>query len=214
MTTRGPAHSKSTLALLRAIGIGAAVGAVAGGGVGTASFPLVGTSIAAVAGSVVGALFGLANGLILAAVVALTNSRWVAALTGALTTFACAAGLVAIVDGLATVTQSPPLIFASACTVVAVPLGPLAAYGAQPLTLNRRLGERSVGTIIRAAMLVGATVCGVIGAVVGGVLGVTSYLPTAPVAVFEGMMLAGVTGAVAALVLVTLVITPRLRVRR
>jgi hypothetical protein len=209
-----PTHDKSNLALFRAIGIGTAVGAVAGAGVGTASFPLVGTFIGAIAGSVIGALFGLANGLILAAVVALTSSRWIAALAGALTTFACSVGLLAGVFGLKAAMGWFTLIFAAACTVVALPLGPLAAYGAQPLRLGRRLGERRVGNVMGRALLIGFTAGFAIGAVTGGVLGAVTYLPTAPVAVFEGGILAGVTGAVAALVLVTLVISPRLRVRR
>ena len=214
MSASAPTHSKSTLALLRAIGIGTAVGAVAGGGVGTASFPVVGTSIGAVAGSVVGAVFGLANGLILAAVVALTSSRWVAALAGVFTTCAGSVGLVAVVYGPSSTRHYFTLIFAAAAAVVAVPLGPLAAYGAQPVRLGQRLGERSVGNVIGRALLVGAVVCGAIGAVTGGVIGALSYLPTTPIAVFEGGILAAGTGAVAALVLVSLVISPRLRVRR
>lgn len=210
-----PVHSESTAALVRAIAIGAGVGAVTGGVIGTLSFPLVGTFFGALVGTVVGALFGLANGLVLAGVVELTVSRWIPAIACALTTLSCSAAFVVARHGVWPGSHEPAnLLVVATCTLLAALLGPIAAYGARPLELGRRLGRRPVSTVVKTALAVGAVGGGASGAVIGAGIGIATHPATAPFAVIEGGILCAVSGAVAALLIAAFLIAPRLRVRR
>jgi hypothetical protein len=210
----GPrSHSTSNAALFRALGIGAVVGTIAGGGMGTSSFPVVGTAIGAVIGCVIGVLFGVANGLVLAGVVGVTTARWVPAIACALTTLGCAAGLVSVGHWWGPTARTASLVFVAACTLLATALGPIAGCGARPVRLGRRIGQRPVGKVMKAALSIGAAGGTASGALIGVGIGIASSPRTAPVAAIEGAVLAAVSGAAACLLLATLVIAPKLRVR-
>jgi hypothetical protein len=208
-------HGKSNAALFRAIGIGATVGVLSGSVVGTITWPVVGTFFGAVIGVFVGALYGLVNGLVLAGIVELTTSRWIPAALCALTTLLGTAWLVSIGHGWTTPSgDTSNLVFISVCTVLAAVLGPIAGYGARPIRLGRRFGQRRVGTVMKMALLIGAVGGGSSGALLGAGFGIASNPPTAPVAAVEGGILCAVSGAAACLLVATLLIAPKLRVRR
>jgi hypothetical protein len=201
--------------VFRAMGIGACVGPVFGAAVGSAAFPVVGTCFGAILGVPLGAVFGLANGLVLMVVDQVTASRWVASVVAALTSFGCSLGVVAASDAPWPPWGSPIyLVFVGICTILAVPLGPIAIHGARPLTVCRRFGPRPVATVVKTALVVGAVGGGASGALIGVSIGVAAYWPTAVVAMFEGGILCAVDGAVAGLLIFGILIAPRLRVRQ
>jgi hypothetical protein len=184
--------------LLRSGVLGAIIGAVIGGVVGTPGFPLVGTAIVAVAGSAVGAVIGGINGVVLIAVGRLTTSSWALRLACTLTTLLCCLVL-------------EPLVIAVLAALLAGALGLVAAHGAQPVDLGRRLGPRQPAIVVGTALAASAVIGAGIGAAVGLVLGLTSYPPTSPFAAFEGALFGLVLGAFVALVGLAVFIGPRLR---
>jgi hypothetical protein len=208
-------HAKSNAALFRAIGIGALVGVLSGSVVGTLTWPVVGTFFGALIGALVGALYGLVNGLVLAGIVEVTTSRWIPAALCALTTLLGTACLVSVGHGWTTPSGTTSnVVFITVCTLLAAALGPIAGHGARPIKLGRRIGQRRVSTVIKTALLIGAVGGGSSGALLGAGLGLESYPPTAAAAAIEGCVLGAVSGAAACLLLATLLIAPKLRVRR
>jgi hypothetical protein len=207
-------RATSPAVLARAAAIGSGVGAVAGGVGGTVSFPIVGTFFGALLGVVAGATIGLLNGLVVLAVAELTASRGVTRLACAVTSIGGCLALLAggLIPGWWPLRGVASAVLLTAIAVLAGALGPIAAHGARPLDLGRRLGEVPVSTYLTKALAAGAVTGGTLGAVAGFVLGL-DYLPTAPVAVVEGGILGSVSGAVAAVTIAAVLIAPKLRAR-
>jgi hypothetical protein len=197
-------------ALGRAVTLGGALGAVVGGLLGTAAWPVVGTFFAGLAGLAVGAAVGLANGITLAAVLTRTRSRWAARFAAAATSLACAVVPAYLMDASPRWDWVVPIVIGA---VLAGVLGPFAAFGAQPVVLGRRLAGRSVADVVGRFVATGAAVGAGLGGITGLMIGVRTYLPTAPFAAVEGGTLGSVSGIVLALLACAAIVGPRLRVR-
>jgi hypothetical protein len=197
--------------LKRAVSLGAAVGAVTGGLLATLDWPVVGTFFGAGVGLATGAVVGLANGLALAAAVTVSRSPWMARLVAAVTSMLCGAVPAYLAH---TAPHADWLVPLGLGAVLAGGLGPFAVFGAQPLVLSPRFGQRPARDVLTRVM-VGAAAGGAgLGAIAGLVLGVVTYLPTAPFAAIEGGALGSVSGAILGLLCAAAIVTPGLRVRR
>ena len=203
------------LVVARAICFGCGAGAVVGGVIGTIEFPLVVTFFGAGIGAFVGAVAGVVDGVVLAGVARGGRSAWVARL---------ASGVVA--SGFAAITashhgpyrslESVPgqATLVTVCFLLGAALGPMIAYGVEPISFGRGPASRPLSQIAATLLLGGAAVGGTLGGIAGLVIGISAHLATAPFALVEGAILGAVSGVVLALLLGAAAILPRLRVRR
>jgi hypothetical protein len=195
----------------RCVGWAVVVAALICGLIGSAEWPVVGTLLGVVTGSVAGAVVGLANGLTLAALTAVTTSRVGARLVAAVTSLGCAVLTAVVTDA------SPRwdwMVAVALGTVLAALVGPLAAFGTQPVVQGPCLARWSVRELLTRVLAGGAVVGAALGGLAGLVIGSITYLPTAPFAIVEGGVLGAVSGVLVALLVATAVVGPKLRVRR
>lgn len=156
------------------------MGACSGAVVGTAGVPVLGTAVGGVIGAFIGAGFGLFSGLALivlaprgastaqTCVVAGTSSALAgAALTGAFAGFGTWSAVVSV------------LISAAGCALIGTAVGPAVAYGLEPR--EPRSGPGAFVTGAKYGLLGGLCIGGMIGLVVG----LFAYPPTAPFAALE-----------------------------
>ena len=214
-SNEGSQLAAAGLVLTRALCFACTAGAVIGGVAGTISWPVVGTFYGAGVGVVVGAGAGIVDGLVLAAVARQTRSAWVARL---------ASGIVS--SGLAPITASQAGAFlpvepvagqatlVAVCLMLGAALGPMIAYGVEPISLGRGPTPRPLAQLGARLLLLGVAIGGVLGGGAGLVIGISAYLPTAPFAAVEGAVLGSVSGLVLALLLGAAAVLPRLRMRR
>jgi hypothetical protein len=201
--------------LARAICFGCAAGAVIGGVVGTISWPVVGTFYGAGIGVFVGAGAGIVDGLVLAGVARQTRSAWVARLASAIVSSGFAlitASRAGAFRPVELATGEPTLV--AACLLLGAALGPMIAYGVEPISFGRGPNPRPLAQLGASLLLLGVAIGGVLGGCAGLLIGISSYLPTAPFAAVEGAVLGAVSGLVLALLLGAAALLPRLRMRR
>lgn len=199
----------------RAALAGTTVGVQAGALTGTALVAVLGTLAGAIAGAASGALLGLVNGVALRVVDLAPSQRWRARITTAITSTLL--GGAAVMIGYANssgMSAWVPLVAITGFMLIGLLLGPVAAFGAQPIRLRPggRLWrpEQLLGRTLAAAVLIGATA----GAVAGLILGLLTYLPTAAFALVEGAMGCGLAGLVIVFALALPVMCLKLRARR
>jgi hypothetical protein len=206
MTTRVDVRSPGEI-LLRSTGLGSAIGATVGGGIGLFEFSLPGLVFGVMLGGIPGCLLGLLNGAALVVVVEQTRSRTMARLAAAATTAVAIAAVAAVVRGLFT---RGAVLAITGLALIAFVSAPRAAFeskrrrgpkiGGQPqIPPGTASDPRSPG---RAAQVAGfGVVLGLgLGAVVGLVFGLVSYPPTAAFAAVEGGFLGLGPGAIVGLV--------------
>jgi hypothetical protein len=201
--------------LARAICFGCGAGAVVGGVVGTIDWPVVGTFFGASGGVFVGAGAGIVDGVVLAGVASAGRRVWIARL---------ASGVVS--SGFAWIAASRANEFRSlqhvagqvtlvtVCLLLGAGLGPMIAYGVEPISSRRGSIPRPLPQLGARLLLWGAGVGGALGGTAGLLIGIFAYLPTAPFAAVEGAVLGAVSGVVLALLFGAAALLPRLRVRR
>jgi len=102
----------------------------------------------------------------------------------------------------------------SACLLLGAALGPMIAYGVEPVSFRRDPVPVPPSRFAARWLLWGAVVGGALGALVGLVLGIQVSLVTSPVAVVEGATFGALSAVVLALLLLAAVVLPRLRVHR
>jgi hypothetical protein len=98
--------------------------------------------------------------------------------------------------------------------VVAGSLTPSGWPISSPIRVTRRIDQRPVSAVVQCALAVGAIGGGGLGAIAGLIVGVATYLPTAPFAVVEGGILGAVSGIVIALLVAAGFLALRLQVGR
>jgi hypothetical protein len=176
--------------LPRSIALGALTGVGIGGLVGTVIVPLFGTIAGGVIGAYVGALSGLGSGLAVATARAHGAGR-----VGVRVVGGTAAGSCAVLEAIFALSResiSAPMIVALLVFVaVCVALGGWLA----PLVASKDLGAQ-YRRVIGRAMAVCAIGGIAIGGLVGVVVGLYAYLPTAPFAAVEGGVFGGIIGVV------------------
>jgi hypothetical protein len=216
--SRSNAGSRSAVmgpVLTRAICFGCAAGAVIGGVVGTIDWPVVGTFFGASTGTFVGAGAGIVDGLALAGVARQGRPAWVARLASGIVSsgFALvAASRAGQFRALEPVAGQATLV--AVCLLLGAVLGPMIAYGVEPISSGRVPTPRPLPQLGARLLLWGAAIGGALGGTAGLVIGILAYLPTAPFAAVEGAALGAVSGVVLALLLGATALLPKLRMRR
>jgi hypothetical protein len=201
--------------LSRGILFGCSAGAVIGGVVGTLDWPVVGTFFGALAGVLVGAGAGILDGALLGAVAARTRSAWTARLASAVVSSGFALSAVSHAGAFRSLSHVPGnATLMTACLLLGAALGPMIAYGVEPIVFGRGPVPVPLSRFSARWLLRGAVVGGVLGGVVGLVLGIQVSLVTSPVAVVEGASFECVSSVVLALLLLTATVLPRLRTHR
>jgi hypothetical protein len=176
--------------LPRSIAVGALTGVGVGGLVGTVIVPLFGTIAGGVIGACVGALSGLGSGLAVATALVFGAGRVGVRLVGASAAGGCALLQATFVLGREAV--STPLIvalpaFIALCIALGGWLAPWVAFASVGTEYRRVIGRAM------AAWAVGGTG---VGGLIGLVVGVFAYPPTAPFAVIEAGVFGGISGVV------------------
>ena len=176
--------------LPRSIAVGALTGVGIGGLVGTVIVPLFGTIAGGVIGAGGGALSGLGSGLAVATALVLGAGRVGVRLVGASAAGGCA--LLEAMFVLSRESVSTPLIvallaFIALCIALGGWLAPWVAFGNVGTEYRRIIGRAM------AACTVGGSA---VGGLLGLVVGVYAYPPTAPFAVIEAGVFGGVIGVV------------------
>jgi hypothetical protein len=198
--------------LMRGICFGVSAGAVIGGVVGTADWPVVGTFFGALAGVLIGAGAGALDGAVLAEVAGRTRSAWTARLASAAVTSGFALIAVSRAGAFRSLGHLPgSAALVTVCLLLGAVLGPMIAYGVEPISFGRGPLPVPLSRFVATWVRWGAVVGGVLGGIVGLVSGVHAYLPTSPVAAVEGASFGSVSGVVLTLLLLTAVVLPRLR---
>lgn len=189
-------------------GLGGALGGIAG----TIDWPVVGTFFGAVEGALAGAVAGVIDAAALTLLAGWMRSRWACrGLAGVVAGMATAGGAL-IYAGPVNVSRAVAVVLIATAVVVGAALGPLVAYGAEPVPASRLAGARlpRVGRILCWGAALGAAA----GAVAGLVIGMRTYLPTSPVAAVEGAVFGVVSGGVLACLVAGVAMLPRIRARR
>jgi hypothetical protein len=196
-----------TSTIRRGGGLLAGVGGVLGATVATFDWPVVGTFFGAIEGTLAGAAVGVADAAVLKFLARSTRSKWTARITSGVVVATTGLGWASIRTGVA-LPRPIAAALTSAAVVLGAALGPLIAYGTAPAPDGRPTGHaRAAGRFL----VWGATLGGAVGAVTGLVIGMRSYLPTAPFAAVEGAALGGVSGAVLGCLAAGVSLLPRVR---
>ncbi len=190
----------------------AGLGCLIGGIVGTLQWPVVATFFGAAEGAAAGAVAGVLAGAALAVLAGWTRSRWAA--RGVAAVIAGAAGLTVEIARTApfVMPRAGAIAVVGAAALLAGVLGPLIAYGAEPVTVGRR--AVAAGPVLRRFLGWGLGLGAGLGAATGLVVGIWAYLPTAPVAAVEGAFLGMVSGLFLACLAAAVVLLPGVRARR
>jgi hypothetical protein len=176
--------------LPRSIAVGALTGVGVGGLVGTVIVPLFGTIAGGVIGACVGALSGLGSGLAVATALVFGAGRVGVRLVGASAAGGCAlleATFVFRQESVSTRLIVALLAFIALCVALGSWLAPWVAFAHVGTEYRRVIGR---------AMAVCAVGGSAVGGLVGLVVGVYAYPPTAPFAVIEAGVFGGMIGAV------------------
>jgi hypothetical protein len=190
----------------------AGLAGVLGGIAGTIDWPVVGTFFGAVEGALAGAVVGVINAAALTLLAGWTRSRWACRGLSGVVAGVAAAGGAQIYAGPVNVSRTVAVVLIATAAVVGAALGPLVAYGAEPVPASRLAGARlpRVGRILGWGAALGAAA----GAVAGLIIGMHTYLPTSPVAAVEGAVFGVVSGGVLACLVAGVAVLPRIRARR
>jgi hypothetical protein len=174
-------------------------GAVTGMVIGTVILPIFGTFVGALLGGVIGAVLGLVNGAVLVAVARRTRSGLAAGAAAAITSSACAAAGIGFVFGWDRFGSSwAARAIAAWCLVLGAVLGPVVSGTSGLNRLYAAAEALPRANVVDRFAIRGAWLFAVAGGVVGLVLGLADYPPTAPFTAVEGAAFAAAPGSVAA----------------
>lgn len=191
----------------------AGLGGVLAGIAATIGWPVVGTFFGAVEGALAGAALGALAAAALTILARWTRSRWAARGVSGAMAAAAAVGAVLIHAGPAGLPRAVAVVLIVAGVALAAALGPLIAYGMEPVPGGWLTAAR-LPRVLGRFLALGAGLGGAAGAVAGLIIGIRSYLPTSPFALVEGAVFGAVSGVVLACLAVGVAVLPRLRARQ
>jgi len=185
-----------------------AVAVLLGGTAGTLQWPIVGTFFEAIEAAPYGAVVGVFIALVTWPI---ASERWAVRLVGGLTSGGAARCALLTYSGPVKVTVIIGWSFVIASAALGVVVAPMVASGVE--VTSSRPGEPAserFGKYVVRGLVVGSGLGGVVGLIVG----LFAYAPTAPFALIEGGILGAVTGVVASLLVATAVLLPKVKVLR
>jgi hypothetical protein len=198
--------------LRRGAFLGASGGFLLGGAAGTWAFPFVGTFWVGIPGGALGAVVGVLTSLSVLLVSSLSAPRWALGAGGALVCGGLAASVMGVVRPPAGQPGGLPALVIAA-GVFGACLGPLIASGPATAPGARWPDHAAVAALAKPVLLGGLGGGATVGGLVGLAIGLATYLPTSPVAMVEGAVLGGAAGLFLAVIVVSVMVGLRIRMR-